>query len=838
MLNLIFGITWGIVSAHADSTVTDVARIRWIEGDARGVVSTIEPWLDTRSGPYGNERDALRLLLAKAYAEQGEWNLATSQFAIVRSNNRALSTYARLQEPWSAFKAQQYWTAIKRCKSIRQKYPSRDEAIDCLMLIGMSHGELGQIRSSQQFFSQYLAAVPKSPFRESLALLQAEYTYRKDPTEGYSLLYTLYFHHQYPTTDVKIEEILGAPISLTSLNERSWRMNSFIKGNRLEEAWDLYLEIQQKEEPTPEEVTWLENNLRNISWRTRHFDAYIELATQTYAEEATSENAYKIFRAYCKAGQWENAANFGKESLDHFGRVGRWSGARDEIARSQMFAGQYTNAAELWGKMWGNDSKFYRGFSFYMAKDYAQAMEVLLPLSKRKSGWDAASHYWIGRSIEAMGQDPREHYEQATALDSSHWYDILVRQRLALLDQPIVDTSKIQDTTELLPTEHTADLNQLTDSKQISQTVHQGTWTEAHQKHLPSIQIEETVKGDTPLISTTQYTPSFVKQTFQWNTFTTPREQTVVSSTNVWPSRYSYPDPYNHEVLGTREELKEVFDWFLESYSQTFPNLKETRWLVGVGLYPEAARNMQANYIQWEEGRKNSLSPAINKRMKSVDIGMDTWRAIFLYTRTHHYVLRYTTGMAKYFTESQDLKAVAQINHPLVRPADMWGLTEQYNVDPWLMLGLMRQESAYRETVRSWVGAIGYIQVMPATGAKLAFLLGDSGYSPKDLENPETNLRYGIYYFSKLMERFDQAYPLAVGSYNGGPHNMSRWYRDRMGTWEMDEFVEHIPYDETRRYIKKVTGHYDQYVDSYFDETHQVYIPAAPLKDDPTVIDF
>ena len=143
--------------------------------------------------------------------------------------------------------------------------------------------------------------------------------------------------------------------------------------------------------------------------------------------------------------------------------------------------------------------------------------------------------------------------------------------------------------------------------------------------------------------------------------------------------------------------------------------------------------------------------------------------AFFLYTRTHHYVLRYTTGMTQYFTEPVDIQAVQQINHPLVRPADMWELTEQYNVDPWLMLGLMRQESAYRETVRSWVGAIGYIQVMPATGAKLAFLLGDAGYSPKDLEDPQTNLRYGIYYFSKLMERFDNAYPLAVGSYNTTP---------------------------------------------------------------------
>ena len=71
MLNMLIGITWGILTAHADSTVTETARLRWMEGDARGVISTIEPWLDTRTGPYGNERDALRLLLAKAYAEQG-----------------------------------------------------------------------------------------------------------------------------------------------------------------------------------------------------------------------------------------------------------------------------------------------------------------------------------------------------------------------------------------------------------------------------------------------------------------------------------------------------------------------------------------------------------------------------------------------------------------------------------------------------------------------------------------------------------------------------------------------------------------------------------------------
>ncbi len=813
---LIVILFFGIQHVLAD-TLLEAAKQRWMEGDPRGVISLIEPWLDTKSAPYGNERDALRLLLAQAYMAEEEWNLASSQLSIIRRNNKHLSTFARLQEPWAAFQAQQYWSTIKRCKSIRSKFPNSDEAIDCLMLIGMSHGEIGRIRSSQQFFNQYLEAVPTSPFRESLALLQAEYTYRVAPKEGYVLLYNLYFHHQYPTTDVKIQQILGAPIEITTLAERSWRMISFIKGNRLEEAWALYSEIQHKEVHTEEEAQWLADNLRNISWRTRQFKPYLELATATYEKEPTSENAYKIFRAYCKDGQWEHAANFGLESLNHFGRVGRWAGARDEIARSQMFAGQYENAAELWGKMRGYDAKFYKGFSLYMNDQYAEAIEALTPLTKRKNGWDAASHYWIGRSMEQLDQDPSEHYQKASELDSSHWYEILIRQRAQVAESALIDTDAPAEPDPVTPVNHI------------------GLWPEQRRTHLTNLSDPTTTDSQ---MATSIYTDSMQNTTFKWEEFTTPTPNPVASSTNLWPSRYTYPDPYSHSVMGTQDELENFFDWFVDSYGNTFPNLRETQWLVAAGMYAEAARNMQVNYQRWEQGRKGQLSPSMNKTMRAADIGMDAWRGIFLYTRTHHYVLRYTTGMTQYFTEPVDIQAVEQINHPLVRPADMWQLTEQYDVDPWLMLGLMRQESAYRETVRSWVGAIGYIQVMPATGAKLAFLLGDAGYSPKDLEDPQTNLRYGIYYFSKLMERFDNAYPLAVGSYNGGPHNMSRWYRERMGTWEMDEFVEHIPYDETRRYIKKVTGHYDQYVHHYFGDKHIVIIPTTPLKDDPTVIDF
>ena len=126
---------------------------------------------------------------------------------------------------------------------------------------------------------------------------------------------------------------------------------------------------------------------------------------------------------------WEEASTFGKESLDHFGRVGRWAGARDEISRAMMFANKYDDAAELWGKQRGYGPKFYKGFSLYMGGNYEDAINQLLPLTKRSNGWDAASNYWIGRSEEKLKRDPTPFFEAAKSLDSSGWYDLLIKQR-------------------------------------------------------------------------------------------------------------------------------------------------------------------------------------------------------------------------------------------------------------------------------------------------------------------------------------------------------------------------------------------------------------------------
>jgi len=132
------------------------------------------------------------------------------------------------------------------------------------------------------------------------------------------------------------------------------------------------------------------------------------------------------------------------------------------------------------------------------------------------------------------------------------------------------------------------------------------------------------------------------------------------------------------------------------------------------------------------------------------------------------------------------------------------------------------------------------VQVLPSTGAKVAALLGETRYTPGDLEVPDTNLRYGIYYMSLLLQRFDGVYPLAVASYNGGPHNVSRWLKAFPDGADVDLFVEHIPVKETRDYVKKVSGHYARYASIYGPggQPAEVVVPKRTLGDHPEVVDF
>ncbi|MDT8368003.1 MAG: transglycosylase SLT domain-containing protein [Longimicrobiales bacterium] len=145
------------------------------------------------------------------------------------------------------------------------------------------------------------------------------------------------------------------------------------------------------------------------------------------------------------------------------------------------------------------------------------------------------------------------------------------------------------------------------------------------------------------------------------------------------------------------------------------------------------------------------------------------------------------------------------------REAEEWGL------DPVLVSALIRQESAWAADIRSRAGAIGLMQVMPATGAQVARAEGMEGFSAAALETPEVNLHLGSRFLREMIDRYGEDLPLVLSAYNAGPTRADRW-RAFPEAADPERFTERIPFAETRGYVKSVTRNVELY-EALYGET-------------------
>jgi soluble lytic murein transglycosylase len=127
-----------------------------------------------------------------------------------------------------------------------------------------------------------------------------------------------------------------------------------------------------------------------------------------------------------------------------------------------------------------------------------------------------------------------------------------------------------------------------------------------------------------------------------------------------------------------------------------------------------------------------------------------------------------------------------------------------------LLQALMREESALDPRAVSPVGAIGLTQLMLPTARQMAHQLRMARPSRTDLMKSTVNIRLGATYLGQLIRKFDGSVPLAVAAYNAGGGAVSRWVEAR-GKLALDEFVEEIPYEETRGYVKRVLRSFAAY---------------------------
>jgi soluble lytic murein transglycosylase len=132
-------------------------------------------------------------------------------------------------------------------------------------------------------------------------------------------------------------------------------------------------------------------------------------------------------------------------------------------------------------------------------------------------------------------------------------------------------------------------------------------------------------------------------------------------------------------------------------------------------------------------------------------------------------------------------------------------------VDPYLVAAIIREESQYDWKAVSRVGAIGLMQVMPGTANAVAQRSGFPPVVREDLFDQETNIRIGVRYVEQLLDQFSGNLVQTIAAYNAGPVVVGNWvamHRSR----SQDEFVELIPYQETRQYVKRVLRSYREYI--------------------------
>jgi soluble lytic murein transglycosylase len=222
------------------------------------------------------------------------------------------------------------------------------------------------------------------------------------------------------------------------------------------------------------------------------------------------------------------------------------------------------------------------------------------------------------------------------------------------------------------------------------------------------------------------------------------------------------------------------------------PRAVRLRQLLLIERFGEAARELRfmgtsprvRGTLAWAEWRNGSFRPAI-----------DVAKQVF-----PHWV----SASADHLPDE-----VWRILYPLRYEDALRRKAAERGLDPALVAGLILQESSFDAEALSRAGARGLMQIMPATGRGLA-RQRRVRYRPSLLFDPETSLDLGTFYLRQLSDRFGGAVEKVLVGYNAGPHRVDKWTSLRPGLPE-EEFIDTIPFTETRFYVRIVLTNREEY---------------------------
>lgn len=281
------------------------------------------------------------------------------------------------------------------------------------------------------------------------------------------------------------------------------------------------------------------------------------------------------------------------------------------------------------------------------------------------------------------------------------------------------------------------------------------------------------------------------------------------------------PPASAHEAMQLRVDLPALaarLQPLAEEHGDAFPSLPRAYDLLRLGEVDTAGHELYEAFLQWRDARGRPLRRV---GLEGVARGGDRRRAGVSYAMRRERMslapeerieLAEITGTLGDHGTAVGLVGWAHVG---TRPRAHAHLVEQaalrHGLDPNLLFAIMRVESVYQRGIISYAGAIGLTQIMPRTGRLIAEARGMEDFDTGDLVDPAVNLDFAAWYLASLIERFDGHLPLAIASYNGGPHNVRRWLRQHGPAQPVDAFLEFIPFEQTHRYVRRVLTHYQAY---------------------------
>ena len=163
-------------------------------------------------------------------------------------------------------------------------------------------------------------------------------------------------------------------------------------------------------------------------------------------------------------------------------------------------------------------------------------------------------------------------------------------------------------------------------------------------------------------------------------------------------------------------------------------------------------------------------------------------------------------------------KSIGRFIYPMNYSKYIYKYSTEYNLDPYIVVSVIKAESNFESTAKSNKDAYGLMQITDPTAVWAAREMKIKNYEKSMLYDPEFNIKMGCWYLNNLIKEFDGNVEVALAAYNAGRGNVQKWLKDTEHSKD-GENLHYIPFKETDKYVKKIRVNYHIYKYLYDMET-------------------